>query len=185
MRHALFLAWLLTGCPVSSSSDAGRADVPVEIDAPPWDTPPSDAPPSDAPGAICAVGATCTMLGARCTTATQRCTCEGGLGLAYACEPLACPEVDGVEGTSCPEASLRCDTGFEDPGQICVGPEQVWATCRYYHRGGALGPPNGCPSTPPTIGAPCCQGLPFGGPPPGCGYGSDIYDCVGNHWQRM
>lgn len=198
MRPALLaLLVLVAGCPGGAGDDAGAPDAPADVqaedalDAPsedaPADAPSDDAPlpPGDAPGDVCAMGARCATLGARCTTASQRCTCEGGVGLAYACEPIACPEVDGVEGASCAEADLRCDTGFEDPGQVCVGPELVWATCRYYHRGGALGPPNGCPPTPPTIGAPCCQGLPFGGPPPGCAYGSDVYDCVGQHWSRM
>lgn len=136
----------------------------------------------DGSTAACSAGTACDPTGATCTTATDRCTCALGSGLAWECEPLACPVGATVDGASCSTAGLRCDTGFERPGTLCVGPELRWAACRYYHQAGEL-PPNGCPPTPPTVGAPCCQGLPPGGPPPGCLYGSDVYDCASDHWR--
>lgn len=121
------------------------------------------------------------VVGDTCATTSERCTCAIGSGMYWRCEPLACPLVDGSDGAGCPAAGLRCDAGFEEPGALCVGPELVWAACRYYHRAGGV-PPSGCPSSPPTLGGPCCQGLPPGGPPSGCAYGAEIYDCVGDHW---
>jgi hypothetical protein len=104
--------------------------------------------------------------------------------LSWACEPLACPVGEAVVGEACTPAGLRCDTGFEDEGNLCVGPELVWAACGFYHQlpQGSVGPPNACPTSPPTIGTPCCQALPPGSAPPGCVYGADVIDCVDQHW---
>lgn len=124
------------------------------------------------------------MEAATCIDGGMRCTCETGSSLHWACEPAVCPAVDGRHGEACDVVGTTCDGGFEDPGRRCVGPENVWADCLYFHRGGTFGPPNGCPAEPPTVGTPCCQGLRFGGPPPGCDYDGELYDCVGDHWAR-
>ena len=130
---------------------------------------------------VCPDGTACETSGEVCSTATDRCTCASS---QWACEPLACPVGDTVEGTPCTPEGLRCDTGFENPGSRCVGPELTWARCRYYHQASGGGPPNGCPGSAPTVGAPCCQGLGAGGPPLGCVYGAEVIDCVNDHWVR-
>lgn len=130
----------------------------------------------------CAHHAPCSEVGELCFAGGQRCDCQIGSGATWACEPEACPVGDAAEGTSCSRQALVCDTGFEDPGSLCVGPELTWARCRYYHQDPGFGPPNGCPPTAPTLGTPCCQGLSPGGPELGCRYGAQVIDCVGDHW---
>ncbi len=130
----------------------------------------------------CTHHAQCSEVGEVCFSEGQRCACQIGSGASWACEPEVCPIGDAPEGGSCAPRGLVCDTGFENPGSLCVGPELTWARCRYYHQGGDLGPPNGCPVTAPTLGTACCQGLSPGGPALGCRYGDQVIDCVGDHW---
>jgi hypothetical protein len=134
------------------------------------------------PGGPCRDRQACEVQGDVCHADAGRCSCEVGSGLNWECEWAICPEGEEVEGTPCPAVGLDCGAGFEDPGSLCVGPEMVWATCRYYHQGDDS-PPNGCPATPPVSGAPCCQGLAGGvGPTHGCLIGAEVWDCVDNHW---
>ena len=127
----------------------------------------------------CATGhnTRCATASDTCATDDERCTCTYGY---WACEPTSCPLEDAQDGDPCTEVGLRCDTGFEDPGAICVGPEREWAVCRFY--GGIDETRNGCPATPPALGGTCCQGLGTGGAATGCAYGAETYDCVGDHW---
>jgi len=180
-RRALVGLVLVVAC--SGDDDViGDPDAPVDarVDADPNGCIDCDAP-NDAEVECPSHLSPCGSVGDICVDAEDRCTCAVGSGLNWECEPVQCPFEDGTDGAPCGLAPLHCDTGFEDEGRRCVSPEFVWADCRYYHHGGSQ-PPNGCPVTPPTVGAPCCQGLGFGGPPLGCAYGADLYDCVGEHW---
>jgi hypothetical protein len=118
----------------------------------------------------------CDTGGDVCTHLDERCTC--GPNLSWECEPEQCAVGPEPEGAACPLVGLQCDAGFENPGSRCIGPEQVWATCRYYAEGLF---PSGCLPAAPTVGAPCCQGI-TGAGLSGCPYGDARYDCVDDHW---
>jgi|GEM_PF-2888930 len=127
-------------------------------------------------------GDSCEDVGASCVTDTQRCSCRIGAGAHWSCDPIACPEtVDG--GTSCDSPGLRCGSDFEDPGALCVAPENMWVSCRRVQSWEGDYRP-WCSYEEPDEGDVCCV-FADGGIPDECPYPGVAYRCVGNHWKRV
>ena len=158
-----------------TTGDGGAS---VEDDAA---TPVDAAPPTDAgPAMECVPGAECETLDATCETDTQRCACRTGAGWTWECEPLECP-LELEAGEACSDPGLRCRTGFEDAGYLCVEDAGEWVRCYKVYWDGT-GPRYWCPPEEPAVGDPCCVEYRVGGPPDDCPYGDAVYLCRGNQW---
>ena len=86
-------------------------------------------------------------------------------------------------GAACGAVGAMCGEAFEFSGYRCVGPEQVWAACHPYNGLGPPGPANGCPSTSPAEGSPCCRAF-VSGLPHGCLLEGQRWECRSDHWTR-